>query len=160
MKNNKPNRNESFNWLQDKPNFFVDEKILNYNSPIRGIYGIFIKNKNEDKKCVYVGRSTNIYYRIFNSYSGHISNIKKKEHFISELNEANEDVDIKVFVEVLEEVTFEFDNYHKDMQRLASAENYYIDRYQSRNQCLNQVPEGTHMTLKEWENKKEEKSKL
>ena len=48
------------------------------------------------------------------------------------------------------EVPFIYDDYHKDMQRLASAENYHINKYQSIDQCLNQVPEGTKLTKNEW----------
>lgn len=160
MDNNKPNGNCSVKWLQDKPNIFIDERILDYDNLVRGIYGIFIECRSENKKCVYVGRSTSIYSRIFDSEYGHIAKMKKNEHFISELNKASEDSEIKVFIEILEQVHYEFDDYHKDMQRLASAENYYIDRYQSRNQCLNQVPEGTHMTKEQWEDKKRKNSNL
>lgn len=84
---------------------------------------------------------------MFDSENGHIAKMKKNEHFISELNKASEDGEIKVFIEILEQVQYEFDNYYKDMQRLASAENYYIDRYQSRNQCLTKFLE-EHICLK------------
>ncbi|OOM09431.1 hypothetical protein [Clostridium saccharobutylicum] len=154
MENNNTNENHSVKWLHAKENIFIDEKILDWHNIVRGIYGIFIKCIGENKKCVYVGRSISIYDRMFNSENGHIAKMKEKEHFISELNKASEDSQIKVFIEILEEVDFEFDDYHKDMQRLASAENYYIDRYQSRNQSLNQVPEGTKMTKEEWEVRK------
>lgn len=151
------NKNTTVKWLKSKSNIFIDESILDYNNPIRGVYGIFIDNKYENKKCVYVGRSTNIYNRMFKYNHGHISKIKENEHFISELNKVNEEIDVKVFVEILEYVDLVFDDYYKDMQRLASAENFHINKYQSKNQCLNQVPEGTHMTKEEWNNKKNKK---
>lgn len=160
MENDKINENHSIKWLQDKLNIFIDERILDYHSIVRGIYGIFIECRSENKKCVYVGRSTSIYDRMFNSTDGHIAKMKRKEHFISELNKASEDSEIKVFIEILEQVHFEFDDYNKDMQRLASAENYHIDRYQSRNQCLNQVPEGTKMTKEQWKSTKHANSNL
>lgn len=160
MENSKQNNNYSVNWLRDKSNIFLDERILDYDNPVRGIYGIFIEGRSENKKCVYVGRSTSIYNRMFDSNYGHIAKMKKNKHFISELNKVSEDRVLKVFIEILEQVHFEFDDYYKDMQRLASAENYHIDRYQSRNQCLKQVPEGTHVTKEQWESKKYEKSNL
>lgn len=54
----------------------------------------------------------------------------------------------------LEEVPYCFDNYYKDAQRLASAENYWIDKYQGMNQCLEQVPEGKRPSIDAWENMK------
>ncbi len=40
MEDKKTNSNCSVKWLQDKPNIFIDERILDYDNPIRGIYGI------------------------------------------------------------------------------------------------------------------------
>ena len=34
----------------------------------------------------------------------------------------------EIIIEILKEVLFEFDNYYKDMQRLASEGNKYIDK--------------------------------
>lgn len=56
-----------------------------------------------------------------------------------------------ICIEVLEDVEYVFDNYYKDMQRLASREIYYIDKYQADDQCLEQLPEGTTMALCDWE---------
>lgn len=147
------NKNESLNWLYKKTNIFIDERIKDTNRPVRGIYGIFIKDENkrdENKSCVYVGRSKSIYGRMFTSDNGHVAMMKDRRHFIQELNEASDHENIKVFIEILEEVPYEFDNYYKDIQRLASAENYHINKYQSINQCLNQVPEGATTTEDEW----------
>ncbi|MDU6363053.1 MULTISPECIES: hypothetical protein [Clostridium] len=151
------NTNSSLKWLHKKTNIFLDERIEDTNHPIRGIYGIFIKDENKkdkNERCVYVGRSKSIYGRMFESNKGHVAMMREKKHFIPELNEASDDENIKVFIKILEEVRLEFDNYYKDMQRLASAENYYINKYQSINQCLNQVPEGTNTTKEDWESMK------
>lgn len=146
------NRSTSVKWLQEKTNIDLDSRIKDYKNPIRGIYGIFVKDENIS--CVYVGRSVSIYGRMFDSNDGHVAKIKEKRHFIEELNKASEQDNIKVFIKILEEVPLVFDDYYKDMQRLASAENYYINKYQSINQCLNQVPEGNKMSEKEWEGTK------
>lgn len=45
---------------------------------------------------------------------------------------------------------------NKDAQRLASAENKWIDKYQADNQCLEQVPEGKRPSKEAWERKKKE----
>ena len=37
------------------------------------------------------------------------------------------------------------------MQRLASAENFYIDKYQELDQCLNQLPDGKNMKREIWD---------
>ncbi|WP_017471449.1 hypothetical protein [Amphibacillus jilinensis] len=151
------NKNTSVKWLQERTNIDLDKRIEDYKNPIRGIYGIFVKDENSvDKRirCVYVGRSVSIYERMFDSNGGHVAKIKEKRHFIEELNKASGQENIKVFVRILEEVPLVFDDYYKDMQRLASAENDHINKYQSINQCLNQVPEGNKMTKKDWEDKK------
>ena len=151
------NTNASVKWLHKKKNISIDERIEDINNPVRGIYGIFIKDKSkrdEKKRCVYVGRSNSIYGRMFDSKNGHVAMIKEKQHFIPELNEASDNENIKVFIKILEEVPLEFDNYYKDMQRLASAENYHINKYQGMDQCLNQVPEGCKMTKEYWKSMK------
>ena len=43
----------------------------------------------------------------------------------------------------------------KDAQRLASRENHWIDEYQEKNQCLEQVPEGKRPSIESWERQKE-----
>ncbi|SEN98675.1 hypothetical protein SAMN04488134_10336 [Amphibacillus marinus] len=151
------NNNESLKWVNKISNIKIDSRILDYKIPIRGIYAIFVKNedfKGENKYCLYVGRSVSIYGRMFDSNDGHIAKIRDKRHFINVLNKASDQDNIEVFIEVLEEVPLVYNNYYKDMQRLASAENYYINKYQSIDQCLNQVPEGSKMSKEEWENKK------
>lgn len=148
------NANTSVKWVHKKMNIFLDKRIEDINNPVRGIYGIFVKDENnkcENESCVYVGRSNSIYGRMFDSNNGHVSMMKKKQHFVTKLNEASDNENIKVFIKILEEVPLEFDNYYKDMQRLASAENYHINKYQSMEQCLNQVPEGCKMTKKYWD---------
>ncbi|MBU5593149.1 hypothetical protein KQI89_15475 [Clostridium sp. MSJ-4] len=151
------NNNTSLKWLHKKTNIFLDERIEDTSNPVRGIYGIFIKDENkrdENKSCVYVGRSKSVYGRMFDAKNGHVAMMKEKQHFIPKLNEARDHENIKVFIKILEEVPFEFDDYYKDMQRLASAENYHINKYQSINQCLNQVPEGRNTSKEDWESRK------
>lgn len=142
------NKNETLKWVQEQVNnrVIVDERMKDTKGCTRGVYGIFV-NDGIDEKCVYVGKTDNFYWRMFKG-SGHICRMRKGNHFIKELNNLTEAS--KITFKILKEVPFLYDDYHKDMQRLASAENYYIDKYQNMNQCLNQVPEGTKMTEDEW----------
>lgn len=58
-------------------------------------------------------------------------------------------------IRILEKVNYKFDNYNRDMQRIASRENYYIDKYQEVGQCLHQRPEGSFILESIWNSKKE-----
>ena len=147
------NGNRSLSWLNKQNRISVDNKIKDVDNPIRGIYGIFVKDKNEEEKCVYVGKAFSLYDRMFGS-TGHIPKLKKNIHTNKQLQDAV-NVGKEIEIKILEEVPFEFDNYYRDMQRLASKENKYIDQYQKINQCLEQVPEGTKTNEEEWERLKE-----
>lgn len=142
------NKNETLRWIDNQVNdvITVDERMKAVNGCNRGIYGIFI-NDGKREECVYVGKTDNFYYRMFKG-DGHICMMRRGNHFIKELN--NITGTRKIIFRILEEVPFIYDDYHKDMQRLASAENYHINKYQSIDQCLNQVPEGTKLTKNEW----------
>ena len=144
------NKNKSLAWLNEQKRITMDEEIKDVNNPVRGIYGIFVRD--EEMQCVYVGRATSIYDRMFNA-GGHITKLMKRNHTNLQLNAAVQSGK-EIVIKILEKVPFKFDNYYKDMQRLASAENKYIDIYQEQNQCLEQVPEGTRISEKEWEDMK------
>lgn len=136
------NRNKSVKWAIDNGNIVIDEKIYDEKIAVRGIYGIFIENE-----CVYVGRSNSIYGRMFSS--GHITMMAKGQHSVLAVNKAI--IENKaIYVKILEEIPYKYDDYFKDVQRLASRENYYIDKYQKLDQCLSQVPEGTTLGQREW----------
>lgn len=144
------NRNETIKWVQERNIIIVDERMKHTNGCNRGIYGIFVSD-GIIEKCVYVGKTDNFYSRMFKG-EGHLCRLRRGSHFIKELNNITEPK--RIIFKVLEEVPFLYDDYHKDMQRLASAENYHINKYQGMDQCLNQVPEGTKVTKDEWEEAK------
>ena len=50
---------------------------------------------------------------------------------------------------------YEFDNYYRDMQRLAYEEYKVIEEYQNKNQALHQLPEGNWIKLNRWEDLKD-----
>lgn len=126
------NRNQNIRWAREN-GIRVEGKIME-NRDIRGIYGIFVQ-----EECVYVGRSNNIYSRIFMA-KGHIQKIRYKQHVRKLLLgiEAHKEISIKV----LEEVLLIGDHKAKDAQRLNSRECYWIDYFQAKDECLEQFPEG------------------
>lgn len=138
----------------------IDKKIINSN--IRGVYGIFscdVNNKNE--YCYYIGRAADIRSRFFDA-GGHFHNfiwsksdkeitMKIVENIIKEILKDKKQVKIKV----IKEVPYEFDNYYRDMQRLAYEEYKVIEEYQNKNQALHQLPEGKWIKLNRWEDLKD-----
>lgn len=142
----------------------IDEKIINSN--IRGVYGIFscdVDNKNEN--CYYIGRAADIRSRFFDA-GGHFHNfiwsksdkqitIKIVENLIKDILKDKKQVKIKV----IKEVPYEFDNYYRDMQRLAYEEYKVIEEYQNKNQALHQLPEGNWIKLNRWEDLKDSMKK-
>lgn len=144
------NRNKNYRWLKEQTNINIsheDEmKILDTKKLVRGIYGIFIED-NGFEKCVYVGRSNSIYGRLFKN--GHVTKLRNGNHPSIKLTNAIIN-NMKITIRILKEVPYLFDDYYKDMQRLASEECRFIDEYQSNNQCLEQVPEGTQMMSETW----------
>ena len=56
------NGNLTYKWWKDEManKIVIEKEILDWENPIRGIYGIFIREK-EDVYCAYVGRANNIY---------------------------------------------------------------------------------------------------
>lgn len=134
----------------------IDKRILN-NDIKRGVYGVFsFDERNKIEICYYIGRAVNIRSRFFN-YNGHFTNFIWKNKKITIVEKIIKDIlskKLTVKIIVLEEVPYEYDNYYKDMQRLASTECKYIDKYQEKNQALNQLPEGKWLKKEKWEKDK------
>ena len=120
----------------------IDESIIKC---VRGVYGIF-KEQDGNRTCEYVGKSEEVPTRA----EFHKKKIESGTH-IKVLINVNNDSKAKIIITVLEDVPYVFDNYYRDAQRLASAENYWIDKYQGMGQCLHQVPEGKRPSLVSWE---------
>ena len=117
----------------------------------RGVYGIFlIRCDDLDEQCAYIGKSEQLFERA----KQHLKSIENRTN-ISTLNNAMDDDDLRIEIRLIESVEYKFDNYYKDAQRLASRENHWIDEYQEKNQCLEQVPEGKRPSIESWERQKE-----
>lgn len=138
----------------------IDDCITRDN--IRGVYGIFsCDENNQNEYCYYIGRAANIRSRFFDA-GGHFHNfiwsisdkeitIKIVENLIKDILKDKKQVKIKV----IKEVPYEFDNYYRDMQRLAYEEYKVIEEYQNKNQALHQLPEGNWIKLNRWEGLKD-----
>ena len=147
----RPNVNHTLKWFntEQKNKILIEQQILDCNKPIRGVYGIFIVNGTEER-CAYVGRATNIYARMFTGDDAHLVKLRKEICENQEINNAMRNDKEKIKIKVLDKVPCLYDNYNKDMQRLASKESYHIDYFQNLNQCLEQRPDGGNMKEEIW----------
>lgn len=133
--------------LQQKVNKAKDNKINLpndiLNRKVVGVYGVFAKNSSEEF-CFYIGKTTNMCSRLLDSSNGHIHlylyNRKNKlvPRVISELIKQGYEIDIRI----LEEVNYEDTSFSRAAHRLALAELNQIVKYQNKEQCLDQLPEG------------------
>lgn len=138
----------------------IDKKIINSN--IRGVYGVFSYDENnQNEHCYYIGRAADIRSRFFDA-GGHFHNfiwsesdkeitMKIVENLIKDILKDKKQVKIKV----IKEVPYEFDNYYRDMQRLAYEEYKVIEEYQNKNQALHQLPEGNWIKPNNWKELKD-----
>lgn len=108
----------------------------------RGVYAFFVNDE-----CIYIGKAINIESRIFEHLtklkwlSLNISLKDIPEHIIV-LKKAFDDGE-KIEVKILDIVEYKYDNYYRDLHRLAFREYSRIEEYQEKGQCLNQYPEGS-----------------
>lgn len=154
--------NHTVKWLYEvmKNKISVPYDILNGKNK-RGIYGLFVISKsNSDEVCAYVGKATNFYSRLFKGSKAHLVRLKNNKLHNSTIDEAMQSEEKRIEIRVLEEVTFQYENYNKDMQYLASRECYYIDKYQKLNQCLEQRPDGSNLYENVWNKEKKELTML
>ena len=130
-------------------NIIIPPEILK--KDIVGVYKFFATL--EDKKiCFYFGKSTNIRERLLSS-NGHIHLFfKESEKLVPSEIKYYLDQNYEILVEI-EEVDY-FDTYFsRASHRLALAELTEIVKYQSRGQCLEQLPEAIGKgEEKYWEN--------
>ena len=150
------NRNHTLKWI----NTLGSNKIAFENGIIdgtknRGIYGIFVIDDTRDTEyCAYIGRAVNIYKRFLKGDDAHFVRLRKglldNDKVIEELNDMHNRIEVRV----IELIMFNYENYYKDTQFMASRECYYIDHYQALGQCLEQCPDGSNIRKDVWENEK------
>ena len=150
------NKNHTLKWI----NTLGSNKIAFENGIIdgtknRGIYGIFVIDDTRDTEyCAYIGRAVNIYKRFLKGDAPHFVNLRKGLLENDKVIEALNDKHKRIEVRVIEQITFNYENYYKDTQFMASRECYYIDHYQALGQCLEQCPDGSNIRRDVWKNEK------
>ncbi len=111
---------------------------------IVGIYGFFAIEKDEEH-CFYIGKSTNIAYRLLGSSDGHVYLYLKKAYsklVPQKINEYRNDK-YEIEVRVLDTIDYHDTSFSKAAHRLALAELQRIVLYQEQGQCEFQIPEGS-----------------
>ena len=112
------------------------------NKNIVGVYKIFAK-KNEERICLYIGKSTDIAYRLLGSSNGHIymylkNNLTKLvPQLIKQYISNNYEIEVEII-----EVDYRDTHFSRAAHRLASVEISEIVKYQEAGQCLYQLPDG------------------
>lgn len=120
----------------DVPNDLLKKK------NVVGIYEFF-KSDGIEETCFYIGKSTNIAFRLFGATSGHIymylnKNFSKLVPF--KINEYKKE-GYKIIVKIIE-IDYKDISFSKATHRLALAELQEIVKYQAKGQCEFQYPEG------------------
>jgi hypothetical protein len=139
--------------LENEDLIEIDKRILEEDG--RGVYSIWVEDE-----CVYVGKGISVKSRILS----HLSILKwlvlqipvkdVPEHIQIMYEFFKENKKIKVKLE--ERVKYEYDNYYRDLHRLAFCEYKKIEDYQAVGWCLYQRPEGSYNEneYEEWIEKK------
>jgi hypothetical protein len=131
----------------DVPKKLIEEK------NIVGIYEFFRIKKGEKDHCFYIGKSTDMAYRLLGSSSGHIYMYLQDNYsklVPSKIKEYIEDgyrIEVKII-----EINYHDKSFTNAAHRLALEELKEIVKYQSQGQCKFQTPEGVGMYEKKfWE---------
>ena len=112
------NRNHTLKWI----NTLGSNKIAFENGIIdgtknRGIYGIFVIDDTRDTEyCAYIGRAVNIYKRFLKGDDAHFVKLRKGLLENDKVIEALNDKHKRIEVRVIEQITFNYENYYKDTQ--------------------------------------------
>lgn len=127
--------------------------ILLNDDNIVGVYKFF-RVKNNNKYCFYIGKSTNITYRLLGSGSGHIYMFLNENFSKLVPLKIKDYLDEGYSIEVeIKEVDYHDVSFTKAAHRLALEELKEIVHYQEKGECDLQTPEGVG-TYEEnfWEN--------
>lgn len=114
-------------------NIFVEDDI-NIDNQVRGIYCFFAK-KDEEEIPFYVGKSNNIFFRMFNGHVYHylrgVRSTDVQKHMEEYLKE-----DYEVEVRILRRIDYIGDGFIQDANRLALAELEEIVKMQNKGYCI------------------------
>ena len=91
------------------------------------IYAFFTESiSTHERRCVFVGRTADF------------------SHQLSDLSM------LRIEIEILEKVPFSYKNCAVDLQRLASREIFWVNCFQERGECLEQLPAGNNLDFDTW----------
>ncbi|BDF68135.1 hypothetical protein CE91St43_21070 [Oscillospiraceae bacterium] len=122
-------------------------------SKIRGVYGFFVK-LDVNNTCFYIGKSNNIFLRIFgntshlNDYLRDIRRTDVHKKIEKYLNDGHE-----IEIKILQKIDYIGDSFEKDANRLALAELQELVKYQDMGGCQEQLSEAVKERYEriEWE---------
>lgn len=135
---------------------------INYNllkrDNIVGIYKFF-KVKGDERYCFYIGKATDVTFRLLGASKGHIYMFLKEDYSkivpLEMKNSLEDGYEIQVEIE---EKNYIDTCFSRAAHRLALAEIQEIVKYQELGQCLIQMPEGVGEKEKKfWERNYKEK---
>lgn len=127
----------------DKRDINIPDDLL-ADENIVGVYGFFAIKRDEEY-CFYIGKATNVAYRLLGSSNGHVYLYLKNDYSKLVPQKINEYLNdkYKIEVRILDKIDYHDTSFSKAAHRLALAELQRIVQYQEQGQCEFQVPEGS-----------------
>ena len=109
---------------------------------IVGIYKFF-RVKGQERYCFYIGKATNVAFRLLGADKGHIYMYLKEDYSKLVPLEIKKSLENGYIVEVeIKEIEYKDTHFSRAAHRLALCELQEIVKYQEIGQCLLQLPEG------------------
>lgn len=144
----------TWDWIEENSNLIEIDSSIKEN--MRGVYSIWT-----EEKCVYVGKAIDIMSRLeehFEKIKWLFMNVEVRNtpKHIEELSKSF-NLGNKISVKLEKRVDYVYDNYNRDLHRLAFQEYCKIEEYQEKGWCLYQRPEGSKNDFeeKQWKKNKE-----
>ena len=127
----------------NKQGIYVTNELIS-NSKIVGVYGFFAI-KEEAEYCFYIGKATNVAYRLLGSSKGHIYMYLNNDFskLVPQKMKEYLDNSYKIEIRILDKIDYHDTSFSTAAHRLALAELQRIVEYQKNGQCEFQVPEGS-----------------
>lgn len=123
-------------------NIMINYDLLKQDNVV-GIYKFF-KVKGDERYCFYIGKATDITFRLLGASKGHIYMYLKEDYSKLVPMEIKKSLEDGYNIEVeIEEIDYKDTHFSRAAHRLALAEIQEIVKYQNFGQCLLQTPEGT-----------------
>ncbi len=137
--------------MAEEKNIIINYDLLKQDN-IVGIYKFF-KVKEDERYCFYIGKATDVAFRLLGASKGHIYMYLNEDYSKLVPLEIKNSLEDNYNIEVeIEEINYEDTYFSRASHRLALAEIQEIVKYQNIGQCLLQTPEGAGRKEKDfWE---------